>query len=203
MCHKIWHIREGRSRVIVWMTHIPIIPTKRCWVIIVISSSLIVVIELLLVAELTLSNMLGPLVPIITIVVIIIWSVTIIVTLEAIWKWPILMLIRVMILTIAPSWWETIWVIVSPIIITRIVLSIPIVVVLIWWTVISTLTIIYLRWITPIKMSGWSRCGTRPISITTSMWTIVTVGWTWSWIRTTTAVVWTGRARHFYFYDGT
>ncbi len=63
-------------------------------------------IELVLVAELTLSNMLGPLVPIVTNVVVVTWSVSIIATLVAILK--------------------------SPIIITRIVLSIPIVVVPIW-----------------------------------------------------------------------
>ncbi len=168
-CHKTWHIREGRSRVIVWMTHIHIIPIEWCPVIIIILSSLIVTIQLLLVVELTLSITLGSLVPIITIVVRVIWSVSVIATLVAILKWPVLMLIRVL-------------VIVSPIIITRIVLSILIVLVAIWWmvTVISTLTIIYLRWMTPIKTSGWSGCGTRPICITASMWTKVTVGWTWT-----------------------
>ncbi len=186
------------------MTHIPIIPIEWCRMITIILSSLIVAIELLLVAELTLSNTLGPLVPIITIVVIVSWSVSIIASLVAISKWPVLMLIRVTILTMAPCCWETIWVIVSPIIITRIVLSIPIVVVPIWWTVtvISTLTIIYLRWMTPIKTSRWSRWGTRPMCITASTLAEIMVGWMWTWIRTTTAVIRTGRARHFHFYDG-
>ncbi len=86
------------------MTHIPIILMKWCMLIIMISPSLIVAIELLLIVELTLSNTLGPLVPIITIVVVVIWSVTIIATLVVIWKWPVLMLIRVTIVTITPSW---------------------------------------------------------------------------------------------------
>ncbi len=87
-CHKAGHIREGRSRVIVWMTHIPIIPIGRCQMITIKLSGLFVAIKLLLIAELTLSTTLGPLVSIITIVIIVIWSVSMIATLVGLfWCW--------------------------------------------------------------------------------------------------------------------